>query len=211
MTHSIYSETINSDREVAEQLEKLSEKIQEGIDKAYQLVRQAEQIKQEIELQKSEFNPTVEKVMSVSEQIQHWEEVLNKIAEIADKETVQRLEQQIESASNQINQVQSQVKHTDIIFDGFMSELQMRLVEVSKLKVQVEADKIIVENLAMQTDNKYQQVLEMFSQISNKQKSSEGINDLTGSLLQTDDTEEIIKDLYSELDFHVDLDRKHIG
>ncbi len=46
MTHSIYSETINSDREVAEQLEKLSEKIQEGIDKAYQVVRQAEQIKQ---------------------------------------------------------------------------------------------------------------------------------------------------------------------
>ncbi len=211
MTHSIYSETINSDREVAEQLEKLSEKIQEGIDKAYQVVRQAEQIKQEIELQKSEFNPTVEKVMSVSEQIQHWEEVLNKIAEIGDKETVQRLEQQIESASNQINQVQAQVKHTYRIFDGFMSELQMRLVEVSKLKVQVEADKIIVENLAMQTDNKYQQVLEMFSQISNKQKSSEGINDLTGSLPQTDDTQEIIKDLYSELDFHVDLDRKHIG
>ncbi len=211
MTHSIYSETVSSDREVAEQLEKLSEKIQEGIDKAYQVVRQAEQIKQEIELQKSEFNPTVEKVMSVSEQIQHWEEVLNKIAEIGDKETVQRLEQQIESATNQINQVQAQVKHTDRIFDGFMSELQMRLVEVSKLKVQVEADKIIVENLAMQTDNKYQQVLEMFSQISNKQKSSEGINDLTGSLPQTDDTDEIIKDLYSELDFHVDLDRKHIG
>ncbi len=63
----------------------------------------------------------------------------------------------------------------------------------------------------MQTDNKYQQVLEMFSQISNKQKYSEGINDLTGSLPQTDDTDEIIKDLYSELDFHVDLDRKHIG
>ncbi len=75
--------------------------------------------------------------MYVSEQIQHWEEVLNKIAEIGDKETVQRLEQQIESASNQINQVQAQVKHTDRIFDGFMSELQMRLVEVSKLKVQV--------------------------------------------------------------------------
>ena len=85
---------------------------------------------------------------------------------------------------------------------------KLRLVEVSKLKVQVEADKIIVENLAMQTDNKYQQVLEMFSQISNKQKYSEGINDLTGSLPQTDDTDEIIKDLYSELDFHVDLDRK---
>ena len=145
MINSVESETAISDKQVAEQLEILSVKIQEGIDKAYQVVKEAEEIKREIELQKADFNPSLEKAISVGEEIQRWEEVLSKVAEVADKETIQRLEQEIESASNTINEVQAQVKHTDRIFDAFMSELQSRLVEVSQLKSQVEQDKQVVE------------------------------------------------------------------
>lgn len=148
MTDSVKPEIILSDKQVAEQLQILSEKIQEGIDKAYQVVKEAEEIKQEIELQKSELNPNLEKAISVGETINRWEEVLNKVAEVADKETIQRLEQEIASASNTINEVKAQVKYTDSIFSGFMSELQKRLVEVSQLQSQVEQDKKVVEDLA---------------------------------------------------------------
>ena len=205
MTDSVQPEIILSDKQIAEQLEKLANKIQEGIDKAYQVLKQAEQIKQEIELQRSEFNPTVKQAISVGEQIQHWEEVLNQVAEIADKETIQRLEQEIESASNQINEVQAQVRHTDNIFDAFMSELQKRLVEVSQLQSQIEADKKVVQDLAKETDDKYQQILQMFSQICEQQKAqvvSNSPSEILKSPASIDD------DLFSELDSHVELDRQ---
>lgn len=210
MTHSVQPEMILSDKQVAEQLEQLSIKIQSGIDKAYQVLKQAEQVKQEIDLQKSDFNSNLEKSLSVAKQIQHWEEVLNKVAEIADKETIQRLEQEIESASNQINEVQAQVRHTDNIFDAFMNELQKRLVEVSQLQIQVEQDKKMVQDLAKETDEKYQQILQMFSQISEKQKYIV-VNDAPSEILsksQVVNDEEIVDDLFSELDSHVELDRK---
>jgi len=209
MIHSVESELKISDKEVAEQLEKLSIKIQEGIDKAYQAVKEAEGIKQEIELQKAEFSPTVEKVISVGEQIQRWEEVLNKVAEVADKETIQRLEQEIESASNTINEVQAQVRHTDRIFDAFMSELQSRLVEVSQLQRKIEQDKKIVQDLARETDDKYQKILQVFSQMS-EQKKLQVVGNAASEVLKTSvsvNNEEIVDDLFSELDSHVELDR----
>ena len=205
MTDSVQPEIILSDKQIAEQLEKLANKIQEGIDKAYQVLKQAEQIKQEIELQKAEFNPTVKQAISVGEQIQHWEEVLNQVAEIADKETIQRLEQEIELASNQINEVQAQVKHTDKIFDGFMSELQKRLVEVSQLQSQIEADKKVVQDLAKETDDKYQQILQMFSQICEQQKA-QVVSNSPSEILKFPAS--IDDDLFSELDSHVELDRQ---
>ncbi|WP_414621090.1 hypothetical protein [Calothrix sp. CCY 0018] len=205
MTDSVQPEIILSDKQIAEQLEKLAHKIQEGIDKAYQVLKQAEQIKQEIELQKAEFNPTVEKAISIGEQIQDWEEALNTVAEVADKATIQRLEQEIELASNQINEVQAQVRHTDKIFDAFMSELQKRLVEVSQLKNQIEADKKVVEDLAKETDDKYQQILQMFYQICEQQKA-QVVSDVPSEILKSPAS--IDDDLFSELDSHVELDRK---
>lgn len=205
MTDSVQPEIILSDKQIAEQLEKLAHKIQEGIDKAYQVLKEAEQIKQEIELQKAEFNPTVEKAISVGEQIQHWEEVLNTVAEIADKETIQRLEQEIELASNQINEVQAQVRHTDKIFDAFMSELLLRLVEVSQLQNKIEADKKVVEDLAKETDDKYQQILQMYSQICEQQKA-QVVSDASSEILKSPAS--IDDDLFSELDSHVELDRQ---
>lgn len=199
MTHTIESEIKISDKEVAEQLEKLSGKIQEGIDKAYQVVKEAEQIKQEIELQKAELNPNLEKAISVGETIHRWEEVLNKVAEIADKETIQRLEQEIESASNQINEVQMQVRHTESIFSGFMSELQKRLDEVIQSKNQVEQDKKMVQNLARETDDKYQQILKISSQISEQQKS-QVISNSPSEILKSPvsiDNQTIIDDFFS--------------
>lgn len=210
MTHLPKSEINISDKQVAKQLEILSVKIQEGIEKAYQVIKEAEQVKQEIELQKSDFNSNLEKSLSVRKQIEHWEEVLNKVAEIADKETIQRLEQEIESASNQINEVQAQVRHTDNIFNGFMNELQKRLVEVSQLQSQVEQDKKMVQDLAKETDDKYQQILQMFSQISKKQEDIV-VNDAPSEILPKSafiNDEEIVEDLFSELDSHVELDRK---
>ncbi len=199
MTHTIESEIKISDKEVAEQLEKLSGKIQEGIDKAYQVVKEAEKIKQEIELQKAELNPNLEKAISVGETIHRWEEVLNKVAEIADKETIQRLEQEIESASNQINEVQMQVRHTESIFSGFMSELQKRLDEVIQSKNQVEQDKKMVQNLARETDDKYQQILKISSQISEQQKS-QVISNSPSEILKSPvsiDNQTIIDDFFS--------------
>lgn len=198
MTNSVEPEIILSDKQVAEQLEILSEKIQEGIDKAYQVVKEAEQIKQEIELQKAELNPNLEKAISVGETINRWEEVLNKIAEVADKETIQRLEQEIASASNQINEVQAQVKYTDNIFSGFMSELQKRLVEVSQLQSQVEQDKKVVEDLARETDDKYQQILQMCSQMS-EQKKSQAVSNSASEILKPPvsiDNQKIIDDFF---------------
>ena len=49
MIHSVESETKISDKQVAEQLEILEVKIQEGIDKAYQVVKEDEEVKREIE------------------------------------------------------------------------------------------------------------------------------------------------------------------
>ncbi|BAY86253.1 hypothetical protein NIES267_57590 [Calothrix parasitica NIES-267] len=204
MINSVESETKISDKQVAEQLEILSVKIQEGIDKAYQVVKEAEEIKREIELQKADFSPTVEKAVSVGEQIQRWEEVLNQVAEVADKETIQRLEQEIESASNKINEVQSQVGHTDRIFDAFMSELQSRLVEVSQLKSQIEQDKQVVQDLAKETDDKYQRILQIFSQMSEKKESE---LPQKPPIINTISSENIADDLFSELDFHVGLDK----
>lgn len=210
MTHSVQPEIILSDKQIAEQLEKLAHKIQEGIDKAYQVLKEAKQIKQEIDLQKAEFNPTMKQAIFVAEQIQHWEEVLNTVAQIADKETIQRLEQEIESASNQINEVQAQVRHTDNIFSGFMNELQSRLVKVSQLQSQIEQDKNIVQNLARETDDKYQQILQMFDWISEHQKSqvvSDAPSEILPKSVSIHDGE-IVDDLFSELDSHVELDRK---
>lgn len=204
MTHLAKSEINISDKQVAKQLEILSVKIQEGIEKAYQVIKEAEQVKQEIELQKSDFNSNLEKSLSVGKQIEHWEEVLNKVAEIADKETIQRLEQEIESASNQINEVQLQVRHTDNIFDAFMNELQKRLVEVSQLQIQVERDKKMVQDLAKETDEKYQQILQMFSQISKKQEFE---LPQKSPVINADSTGNTVEDLYSELDFHIELDK----
>ena len=210
MINSVESELQISDKQVAERLEQLSEKIQEGIDKAYQAVKEAEEIKREIELQKAELNPNLEKVISVGETINRWEEVLSKVAEVADKETIQRLEQEIESASNTINEVQAQVRHTDRIFDAFMSELQSRLVEVSQLQNKVEQDKKVVEDLARETDDKYQLILQMFSQMSEQKKSQVVVNpsnEIFKSPVSVNN-DEIVDDLFSELDSHVELDRK---
>ena len=212
MINSIESELQISDKQVAEQLEQLSVTIQQGIDKAYQAVKEAEEIKREIELQKAELNPSLEKAVSVGEQIQRWEEVLNKVAEVADKETIQRLEQEIESASNTINEVQAQVRHTDRIFDAFMSELQSRLVEVSQLKSQIEQDKQVVQDLAKETDDKYQRILQMFSQICEHQKNSV-VSNCSSEMLSTRASvknERIVDDLFFELDSHVELDRKQV-
>lgn len=209
MTDSVNPEVILSDKQVAEQLQILSEKIQQGIDKAYQVVKEAEKIKQEIELQKAELNPNLEKAISVGETINRWEEVLNKVAEVADKETIQRLEQEIASASNTINEVQAQVKYTDNLFSGFMSELQKRLVEVSQLQSQVEQDKKVVEDLARETDDKYQKILQMFSQMSEKKESQavdNSVSEISTSPVSVNN-EEIVDDLFSELDFHVGLDK----
>ncbi|MEM1393665.1 MAG: hypothetical protein AAF757_14205 [Cyanobacteria bacterium P01_D01_bin.116] len=173
MINSVQAEIILSDKQVAEQLEQLSVKIKEGINKALEVLNQAENIKQEIE----EFSPTASQAISVGEQIQHWEQVLNTVAELGDRETIQRLEQEIESASKTINEVQAQVKYTDNIFSGFMSELQKRLVEVSQLQIQVEQDKKVVEDLARETDDKYHKIQKMFSQICQKQKSQVIIHD----------------------------------
>ena len=210
MIHSVESETKISDKQVAEQLEILAKKIQEGIDKAYQVVKEAEEVKREIELQKAELNPSLEKAVSVGEQIQRWEELLNQVAEVADKETIQRLEQEIESASNTINEVQAQVRHTDRIFDAFMSELQSRLVEVSQLHTQIKQDKQVVEDLARETDDKYQQILQMFSQMS-EQKKNQVVSHVPREILKSPisvNHDEIVDDLFSELDSHVELDRK---
>ena len=212
MVHSIESELQISDKQVAEQLEKLSIKIQEGIDKAYQAVKEAEEIKREIDLQKAELNPNLEKAISVGEKINRWEEVLNKVAEVADKETIQRLEQEIESASNTINEVQAQVKHTDRIFDAFMSELQSRLVEVSQLQSQIKQDKQVVQDLARETDDKYQRISQMFSQIS-EQKKNQVVSHVSREILKSPisvNHDEIIDDLFSELDSHVELDKKQL-
>lgn len=209
MTDSVNPEVILSDKQVAEQLQILSEKIQQGIEKAYQVVKEAEEIKQEIELQKAELNPNLEKAISVGETINRWEEVLNKVAEVADKETIQRLEQEIASASNTINEVQAQVKYTDNLFSGFMSELQKRLVEVSQLQSQVEQDKKVVEDLARETDDKYQKILQMFSQMSEKKESQavdNSVSEISTSPVSVNN-EEIVDDLFSELDFHVGLDK----
>lgn len=198
MTNSVEPEIILSDKQVAEQLQILSEKIQQGIDKAYQVVKEAEEIKQEIELQKAELNPNLEKAISVGETINRWEEVLNKIAEVADKETIHRLEQEIASASNQINEVQAQVKYTDNIFSGFMSELQKRLVEVSQLQSQVEKDKKMVEDLARETDDKYQKILQMCSQMS-EQKKSQAVSNSASEILKPPvsiDNQKIIDDFF---------------
>ncbi|MEL6462982.1 MAG: hypothetical protein AAFQ91_33005 [Cyanobacteria bacterium J06621_15] len=198
MTDSVKPEIILSDKQVAEQLQILSEKIQEGIDKAYQVVKEAEEIKQEIELQKSELNPNLEKAISVGETINRWEEVLNKVAEVADKETIQRLEQEIASASNTINEVKAQVKYTDSIFSGFMSELQKRLVEVSQLQSQVEQDKKVVEDLARETDEKYQKILQMFSQMS-KKLESQAVGNSASEILKPSvsiDNQKIIDDFF---------------
>ncbi|MGB3642041.1 MAG: hypothetical protein WBA39_31360 [Rivularia sp. (in: cyanobacteria)] len=213
MTHSVQPEIILSDKQIAEQLEKLAHKIQEGIDKAYQVLKEAKQIKQEIELQKAEFNPTMKQAIFVAEQIQHWEGVLNTVAQIADKETIQRLEQEIQSASNQINEVQAQVRHTDHIFDTFMSELQKRLVQMSLLQIQIEQDKNMVQDLAKETDDKYQKMQQMFDRICKQQKTqvvSDDPSEILPKSLSIHD-EEIVDDLFSELDSHVDLDRKQIG
>lgn len=198
MTDSVKPEIILSDKQVAEQLQILSEKIQEGIDKAYQVVKEAEEIKQEIELQKSELNPNLEKAISVGETINRWEEVLNKVAEVADKETIQRLEQEIASASNTINEVKAQVKYTDSIFSGFMSELQKRLVEVSQLQNRVEQDKKVVEDLARETDDKYQKILQMFSQMS-KKLESQAVGNSASEILKPPvsiDNQKIIDDFF---------------
>lgn len=205
MTVSAHLPTTTNDKEVAEQLEILSERIYQGIKKANQVVQKAEQIQKEIE----EFSPTANKAISVGEQIQNWEQVLNQVAEIADKETIHRLEREIELATNKLDEVQAQVKQTDKIFDGFMSELQKRLVEVSRLKEQIQQDKTMVQDLTTQSDIKYQKILQLVSEINKKQPSP--VACITDENLSTSNNgRTIIEDLLSDLDYHVQLDQKKL-
>ncbi|MCJ8283183.1 MAG: hypothetical protein MJK14_26120 [Rivularia sp. ALOHA_DT_140] len=205
MMNSTQAEII-SDKQVAEQLEYLSIKIQQGIEKAYQVIKQAEQIQNRID----EYSPTVNKAISVGEKINNWEQVLHQVAEIGDRETIQRLEQGIESASNTVNEVQAQVRHTDYMLNGFMNELQNRLKEVDNFKHKIEQDKQMMENLARKTDDKYQEIKKMFSLICKQQESVTVNHSLTESLSQpiiSSTTAKIVDDLYSELDSHVELDK----
>ena len=70
----------------------------------------------------------------------------------------------------------------------------------------------MVQDLAKETDDKYQRILQMFSQIS-EQKKNQVVSHVSREILKSPisvNHDEIIDDLFSELDSHVELDKKQL-
>lgn len=170
----------HTDKEIAQQLQALEEKIKLGINSADSTLEQAQKIQDSIsqswtKIQKTEakINDIADEFRSINETIQQWQsdiqenytKVITKATEIDNQDTLEKLQKEIQDTSDKINKIYKKVKQIDDNFPTLTWEIQQRLVGARELAFQITSDRRIVAQIAQQIEENANEILQVQSAI----------------------------------------------
>jgi chromosome segregation ATPase len=171
-----------TDQQIAKHLQELFEKITLGINSADNILKKTREIKSAVESQvdkaertQAEISGMATGTQEIAKEVKEWQseiktihnDVIKTVSEITNRETIDNLRQELQSAGTKLGDFQIQIKQIEDSLPAFNKQLNQSLSGVQQLASQVEIDKQDVSRLTQQLQDSVNQVLQVKSDIEN--------------------------------------------
>jgi chromosome segregation ATPase len=169
-----------TDKQIAEHLQELFEKITLGINSADNILKKTREVKSAVENQvdkaeriQAEISGMATGTQEIEKEVKQWQseiktihnDVIKTVSEITNRETIDNLRQELQSAGTKLGEFQTQIKQIEDSLPAFNKQLNQSLTSVQQLASQVETDKQEVSGLKQQLESSVKQVLQVQSNI----------------------------------------------